>query len=120
MSKVVCSACGAQCRAPENAAGKRFRCPKCGGVISVPAAARVAAGTATGPAAAAATRVAPTASGARALVAIGRGAPVAILRPPQQGPPRPSPAVAPKAGQPAPRPAPPPMPPAYAAPPAVA
>jgi hypothetical protein len=35
---VVCPSCNSQVRLPDNAAGKRFRCPKCQGAIPGPAA----------------------------------------------------------------------------------
>src|SRR3954468_11320823 len=34
--QVVCSACNAKLRAPDTAAGKKTKCPKCQAVISVP------------------------------------------------------------------------------------
>jgi DNA-directed RNA polymerase subunit RPC12/RpoP len=36
MSTVACSTCGASLRAPDDAAGRRFKCSQCGGVIVVP------------------------------------------------------------------------------------
>src|SRR4051794_12005511 len=39
---VACPGCAAQLRAPEAAAGGKSKCPKCGGVVSVPAAEEVA------------------------------------------------------------------------------
>lgn len=36
---VICPACKSRVRLPDNAAGKRFRCPKCQGVIHGPPAA---------------------------------------------------------------------------------
>src|SRR5438105_1278974 len=35
---VACPCCAAKLRAPDAAAGGKFKCPKCGGVLSVPAA----------------------------------------------------------------------------------
>jgi uncharacterized paraquat-inducible protein A len=35
--RVVCPSCGASANAPDSAAGKRVRCPKCQAVMSVPA-----------------------------------------------------------------------------------
>ena len=34
---LTCNACGAKVRAPDSAAGKRVKCPKCANIISVPA-----------------------------------------------------------------------------------
>src|SRR4051812_43805308 len=36
MSIVACSTCGARLRAPDDAAGRRFKCSQCGGVIVAP------------------------------------------------------------------------------------
>src|SRR4051794_33702252 len=69
MSTVACSTCGARLRAPDNAAGRRFKCSRCGGVIVVPAdsmamlaAAAHGAGAAAGPSVAAAGRGRPAGS----------------------------------------------------------
>lgn len=40
---VICLTCNSRVRLPDNAAGKRFRCPKCQGVITGPAPAPPAA-----------------------------------------------------------------------------
>lgn len=106
MSKVVCSACGGQFRAPENAAGKRYRCPKCGGVISIPATAGLAAS---------AKGAAPSVAPAPAAAGAGRTLVATAARPPLV-PPHPAPVAAPAPGRLAPRPAPPPMAPAFVAP----
>jgi len=37
--EVSCASCSGQFRVPDSAAGKKIRCPKCGGAIEVPAAA---------------------------------------------------------------------------------
>jgi hypothetical protein len=34
---VICPSCNSRIRLPDNAAGKRFRCPKCQGVVAGPA-----------------------------------------------------------------------------------
>jgi len=43
MIHFACSGCGAQFNVPENFAGRRARCKKCGGVVTVPAAAKAPA-----------------------------------------------------------------------------
>src|SRR6476659_9441846 len=43
MPIVVCSGCSAKLNAPDNAAGKRIKCPKCQTVTAVPAATVAAA-----------------------------------------------------------------------------
>ncbi len=38
---ITCESCNSKLKAPDNAAGKKIRCPKCQGVIAVPAASSV-------------------------------------------------------------------------------
>lgn len=33
---IVCPSCGAQCKAPDNAAGRTFKCPHCSGFLKIP------------------------------------------------------------------------------------
>ncbi len=37
MALIVLCACGTRLRPPESAAGKKVKCPKCGGAVAVPA-----------------------------------------------------------------------------------
>ena len=40
---ITCAACGTRLKAPDTVAGRKIKCPKCGGVVAVPAAPAAAA-----------------------------------------------------------------------------
>lgn len=61
-----CAACGFQARVPDSYAGKRGKCPKCKGVVQIPAAAQ---STTAAPAAAAAARSSTESAAAPAAAA---------------------------------------------------
>src|SRR3982751_4574556 len=49
MIPFACSQCGQQLRAPDELAGKKVRCPQCGGVTSLPGFASASKGAITSP-----------------------------------------------------------------------